>query len=62
MAARAGIEPGPAIWPSSASSFPVAGYESQEMVRKPNCGAPSGELFTSYAPGILVGRINDGSA
>jgi hypothetical protein len=50
MAARAGIEPGQAIWRSSAISAPVNGWESQELHRKLYAITHSGELFISYAP------------
>ena len=60
MAARAGIEPGPALWRSSANIVPVIGYKSKELSGMPDCYLPSGELFTSYSPGMILWKNSGG--
>jgi hypothetical protein len=57
MAARAGIEPGRPIWPSLRMGFLADSYGSQELLEEPKNCASNGELFTIYAPEILVGRV-----
>ena len=57
MAARAGIEPGRPTWPSLRMGFLADSYGSQELTEEAKNGASNGELFTIYAPEILVGRF-----
>jgi len=50
MAARAGIEPGQPIWPSSATTIPIGACISQDERRSIKNRIPSDQLFTAYTP------------
>jgi hypothetical protein len=54
MAARAGIEPGQPRWLSSGTTVRVEGYERQYFNRSRTLSVPSSELFTGYAPHLLI--------
>ncbi len=54
MAARAGIEPGQAILPSSDFSVLADSYGSQGAAASRGEGVSNGELFTGYVPPQLA--------